>query len=77
MTDPKTLFGIKLPRFDMSDITGKLIVIEGTDGVGRSSQIKTLKDSNLSLNRENKEMHLNIEKLKTLEQELELKSRRK
>ncbi len=40
-------------------------------------QIKTLKDSNLSLNRENKEMHLNIEKLKTLEQELELKSRRK
>jgi hypothetical protein len=39
-------------------------------------QIKTLKESNLSLTRENKEMHLNIEKLKTLEQELELKSRR-
>jgi hypothetical protein len=39
-------------------------------------QIKSLKDSNISLSRENKEMHLNIEKLKTLEQEMELKSRR-
>jgi len=39
-------------------------------------QVKALKDSNLSLTRENKEMRLNIEKLKTLEQELELKSRR-
>ncbi len=39
-------------------------------------QIKSLKDSNVSLSRENKEMHLNIEKLKTLEQEMELKSRR-
>jgi hypothetical protein len=38
--------------------------------------VKALKDSNLSLTRENKEMRLNIEKLKTLEQELELKSRR-
>jgi len=28
----------------MSDITGKLIVIEGTDGVGRSTQIKALKE---------------------------------
>ena len=39
-------------------------------------QVKTLKDTNVSLTRENKEMRLNIEKLKTLEQELELKSRR-
>ncbi len=39
-------------------------------------QLKTLKESNVSLSRENKEMHLNIGKLKTLEQELELKSRR-
>ena len=39
-------------------------------------QVKSLKDSNLSLTRENKEMRLNIEKLRTLEQELELKSRR-
>ena len=39
-------------------------------------QVKALKDSNLSLIRENKEMRLNIEKLKSLEQELEQKSRR-
>jgi hypothetical protein len=39
-------------------------------------QVKALKDSNLSLTRENKEMRLNIEKLKSLEQELEQKSRR-
>jgi len=39
-------------------------------------QIKVLKDTNISLSRENKEMRLNIEKLKTLEQELEQKSRR-
>lgn len=39
-------------------------------------QVKALKDSNVSLTRENKEMRLNIEKLKTLEQELEQKSRR-
>ena len=39
-------------------------------------QVKALKDSNLSLSKENKEMRLNIEKLKTLEQELEQKSRR-
>ena len=39
-------------------------------------QVKALKDSNLSITKENKEMRLNIEKLKTLEQELEQKSRR-
>jgi hypothetical protein len=39
-------------------------------------QVRTLKDSNLSLTRENKELRLNIEKLKNLEQELEQKSRR-
>lgn len=39
-------------------------------------QVKTLKDSNLSLTRENKEMRLNIEKLKSLDLELEQKSRR-
>ncbi len=39
-------------------------------------QIKGLEKSNNSLTRENKEMHLNIEKLKSLEQELGQKSRR-
>ena len=40
----ETFCGIKLPRVDTSDLTGKLIVIEGTDGVGRSTQIKALKE---------------------------------
>ena len=31
-----------LPYVDISDIPGKLIVIEGTDGVGRSTQIEIL-----------------------------------
>lgn len=39
-------------------------------------QVKTLKDSNVSLSRENKELRLNIEKLKNLDLELEQKSRR-
>lgn len=39
-------------------------------------QVKALKDSNLSLSRENKELRLNIEKLKSLDLELEHKSRR-
>lgn len=38
-------------------------------------QIKTLKDLNLSLTRENKEMRLNIEKIKTLDLELEKKAK--
>lgn len=38
-------------------------------------QIKTLKDLNLSLTRENKEMRLNIEKLKILDLELEKKAK--
>ena len=39
-------------------------------------QVKGLKDSNVSLSRENKELRLNIEKLKSLDLELEHKSRR-
>ncbi|MCI0707268.1 MAG: thymidylate kinase [Ignavibacteriae bacterium] len=39
----KSFFGTGLPYLDVSDLTGKLIVIEGTDGVGRSSQIDELK----------------------------------
>ena len=38
-------------------------------------QIKTLKDLNLSLTRENKEMRLNIEKIKSLDLELEKKAK--
>ena len=39
----KLFFGEGLPYCDISDLKGKLIVIEGTDGVGRSSQIEELK----------------------------------
>jgi len=35
---------VALPKQDLSDITGKLIVIEGTDGVGRSTQISDIKE---------------------------------
>jgi len=38
-------------------------------------QIRSLKDLNLSLSRENKEIRLNIEKLKTLDLELEKKAK--
>ena len=36
-------FGEGLPYCDISELKGKLIVIEGTDGVGRSSQVEELK----------------------------------
>ncbi len=36
-------YGVVLPGMNLSDLTGKLIVIEGTDGVGRSTQINLLK----------------------------------
>lgn len=36
-------YGVVLPGMNLADLTGKLIVIEGTDGVGRSSQISLLK----------------------------------
>lgn len=39
----KPFFGVGLPYHDVSDIKGKLIVIEGTDGVGRSTQIDEIK----------------------------------
>src|SRR3972149_5525409 len=35
--------GAGLPYVDVSDLSGKLIVIEGTDGVGRSTQIEDIK----------------------------------
>lgn len=36
-------YGVILPGMKLTDVTGKLIVIEGTDGVGRSTQINLLK----------------------------------
>ena len=36
-------YGAVLPGMSLTDLTGKLIVIEGTDGVGRSTQIDLLK----------------------------------
>jgi len=36
-------YGKLLPGMRISDLSGKLIVIEGTDGVGRSTQINLLK----------------------------------
>jgi dTMP kinase len=36
-------YGKLLPEMRVSDLKGKLIVIEGTDGVGRSTQINLLK----------------------------------
>jgi dTMP kinase len=36
-------YGVVLPGMNLTDLTGKLIVVEGTDGVGRSTQINLLK----------------------------------
>jgi dTMP kinase len=36
-------FGQGIPRVDPQELSGKLIVIEGADGVGRSTQIRLLK----------------------------------
>jgi dTMP kinase len=36
-------YGVVLPGMDISQMAGKLIVIEGTDGVGRSTQINLLR----------------------------------
>ena len=41
---PKQFFGCGLPYVDLSLLRGKLITVEGTDGVGRSTQIQLLKD---------------------------------
>jgi len=40
----KETYGFTLPDLDLTDLVGKLIVIEGTDGVGRSTQISMLKE---------------------------------
>ena len=38
-----SFFGEGLPDIDLAELKGKLIVLEGTDGVGRSTQIGLLK----------------------------------
>ena len=40
----KRFYGIGLPNVDLSLLKGKLIVIEGADGSGRSTQIAMLRD---------------------------------
>ncbi len=40
----KETYGVVLPSMHLADLVGKLIVIEGTDGVGRSTQIALLKE---------------------------------
>jgi dTMP kinase len=39
----RTTYGKLLPGMKLSDLAGKLIVIEGTDGAGRTTQINLLK----------------------------------
>ncbi len=41
---PHVWFGEGLPYIDISDLTGKLISIEGTDSSGRSTQMKGLRE---------------------------------
>ena len=36
-------YGARLPKVDLTNLTGRLIVIEGTDGVGRPTQTSLLK----------------------------------
>jgi len=40
----KESYGVTLPGLELGDLVGKLIVLEGTDGVGRSTQIRLLKE---------------------------------
>ena len=40
---PRRYFGHGLPYCDIRDLTGTLITLEGTDGVGRSTQVRLLK----------------------------------
>ena len=39
----RSTYGVVLPEMKLDPLPGKLIVIEGTDGVGRSTQIQLLK----------------------------------
>jgi dTMP kinase len=39
---PRRFYGHGIPRFDLSKLAGRLIVVEGADGSGRSTQIAML-----------------------------------
>lgn len=39
----KLFYGVGLPYVQLNEVKGRLIVIEGTDGVGRSTQLEELK----------------------------------
>lgn len=41
---PKTFYGYGLPDIDLSNLSGKLIVLEGADGSGRSTHIELLQE---------------------------------
>jgi len=41
----KKFYGVGIPEFDVSALTGKLIVVEGCDGAGRSTQVSLIKNS--------------------------------
>lgn len=43
MSPARDTYGSTIPRMGVTDLPGKIIVIEGTDGVGRSTQIALLK----------------------------------
>jgi dTMP kinase len=44
-TSPKKWYGHGIPGVDLQRLTGKLVVVEGADGSGRSTQIMRLRDS--------------------------------
>lgn len=41
----KSFYGHGIPRVDPQDLRGHLIVVEGADGAGRSTQVQLLRDS--------------------------------
>jgi dTMP kinase len=44
MTQPKRFYGKGLPGVNLESLSGRLIVLEGADGSGRSTQINLLRD---------------------------------
>jgi dTMP kinase len=44
-TSPKKWYGHGIPGVDLQRLTGKLVVVEGADGSGRSTQIMLLRES--------------------------------